>query len=79
MMHHTRLIAGQSVLLQGTGGVSIFALQLAHAIVRQRRHRVIITTGHVVIVDQSVHHGFFACLYRGGEDRVHAIIRHRLH
>jgi NADPH:quinone reductase-like Zn-dependent oxidoreductase len=31
MMHHARLIAGQSVLLQGTGGVSIFGLQLAHA------------------------------------------------
>src|SRR5262249_51301136 len=27
-----RLKAGQSVLLQGTGGVSIFALQLAHAL-----------------------------------------------
>jgi NADPH:quinone reductase-like Zn-dependent oxidoreductase len=31
MMHHARLIAGQSVLLQGTGGVSIFGMQLAHA------------------------------------------------
>jgi NADPH:quinone reductase-like Zn-dependent oxidoreductase len=31
MMHHAKLIAGQSVLLQGTGGVSIFGLQLAHA------------------------------------------------
>src|SRR6478752_6011743 len=31
MMHHAKLIAGQTVLLQGTGGVSIFGLQLAHA------------------------------------------------
>jgi len=31
MMHHARLIAGQTVLLQGTGGVSVFALQFAHA------------------------------------------------
>jgi NADPH:quinone reductase-like Zn-dependent oxidoreductase len=31
MMHHARLVAGQAVLLQGTGGVSIFALQFAHA------------------------------------------------
>jgi NADPH:quinone reductase-like Zn-dependent oxidoreductase len=29
MMEHARLIAGQTVLLQGTGGVSIFGLQLA--------------------------------------------------
>ena len=32
MMHHAKLIAGQTVLLQGTGGVSIFGLQFAHAI-----------------------------------------------
>jgi NADPH:quinone reductase-like Zn-dependent oxidoreductase len=31
MMTHARLIAGQTVLLQGTGGVSIFGLQFAHA------------------------------------------------
>ena len=31
MMNHARLIAGQAVLLQGTGGVSIFGLQFAHA------------------------------------------------
>jgi NADPH:quinone reductase-like Zn-dependent oxidoreductase len=31
MMVHAKLIAGQTVLLQGTGGVSIFALQFAHA------------------------------------------------
>jgi len=31
MMEHAKLIAGQTVLLQGTGGVSIFGLQLAHA------------------------------------------------
>jgi NADPH:quinone reductase-like Zn-dependent oxidoreductase len=31
MMEHGKLIAGQTVLLQGTGGVSIFGLQLAHA------------------------------------------------
>jgi NADPH:quinone reductase-like Zn-dependent oxidoreductase len=31
MMHHAKLIAGQTMLLQGTGGVSIFALQFAHA------------------------------------------------
>ncbi|MBX9823413.1 MAG: NAD(P)-dependent alcohol dehydrogenase [Xanthobacteraceae bacterium] len=31
MMEHGRLIAGQTVLLQGTGGVSVFGLQLAHA------------------------------------------------
>jgi NADPH:quinone reductase-like Zn-dependent oxidoreductase len=29
IMHHGMLIAGESVLLQGTGGVSIFGLQLA--------------------------------------------------
>jgi NADPH:quinone reductase-like Zn-dependent oxidoreductase len=29
IMHHGKLIAGESVLLQGTGGVSIFGLQLA--------------------------------------------------
>jgi len=29
---HAKLIAGQTVLLQGTGGVSIFGLQLAHAL-----------------------------------------------
>ena len=29
--HHAKLIAGNTVLLQGTGGVSIFGLQLAHA------------------------------------------------
>jgi NADPH:quinone reductase-like Zn-dependent oxidoreductase len=31
MMVHAKLIAGQTVLLQGTGGVSVFGLQLAHA------------------------------------------------
>ena len=31
MMEHGKLIAGQTVLLQGTGGVSIFGLQLARA------------------------------------------------
>jgi len=31
MMQHARLVAGQTVLLQGTGGVSIFGLQFAHA------------------------------------------------
>jgi NADPH:quinone reductase-like Zn-dependent oxidoreductase len=31
LVHHGRLIAGNSVLLQGTGGVSVFGLQLAHA------------------------------------------------
>jgi NADPH:quinone reductase-like Zn-dependent oxidoreductase len=31
MFRHAGLIAGQSVLLQGTGGVSIFGLQFAHA------------------------------------------------
>ena len=31
MMQHAHLIAGQTVLLQGTGGVSIFGLQFAHA------------------------------------------------
>jgi len=31
MMEHAKLIAGQTVLLQGTGGVSVFGLQLAHA------------------------------------------------
>jgi len=31
MMEHARLMAGQTVLLQGTGGVSVFGLQLAHA------------------------------------------------
>jgi NADPH:quinone reductase-like Zn-dependent oxidoreductase len=30
-MQHAHLIAGQTVLLQGTGGVSIFGLQFAHA------------------------------------------------
>jgi NADPH:quinone reductase-like Zn-dependent oxidoreductase len=31
MIEHAKLIAGQTVLLQGTGGVSVFGLQLAHA------------------------------------------------
>jgi NADPH:quinone reductase-like Zn-dependent oxidoreductase len=31
MMEHGKLLAGQTVLLQGTGGVSVFGLQLAHA------------------------------------------------
>jgi NADPH:quinone reductase-like Zn-dependent oxidoreductase len=31
MMEHAKLIAGQTVLLQGTGGVSVFGLQLARA------------------------------------------------
>ena len=31
MMEHAKLVGGQTVLLQGTGGVSIFGLQLAHA------------------------------------------------
>ena len=31
MVQHAKLIAGQTVLLQGTGGVSIFGLQFAHA------------------------------------------------
>ena len=31
MMNHAKLVAGQTVLLQGTGGVSIFGLQFAHA------------------------------------------------
>jgi NADPH:quinone reductase-like Zn-dependent oxidoreductase len=30
IMNHAKLVAGQTVLLQGTGGVSIFGLQLAH-------------------------------------------------
>ena len=32
MMEHAKLVAGQTVLLQGTGGVSVFGLQLAHAL-----------------------------------------------
>ncbi len=32
MMEHAKLKAGDTVLLQGTGGVSIFGLQLAHAL-----------------------------------------------
>ena len=32
MMEHAKLVGGQSVLLQGTGGVSIFGLQFAHAL-----------------------------------------------
>jgi len=32
MMEHAKLIGGQSVLLQGTGGVSVFGLQLANAL-----------------------------------------------
>ena len=31
IVHHGKLIAGRTILLQGTGGVSIFGLQLAHA------------------------------------------------
>jgi NADPH:quinone reductase-like Zn-dependent oxidoreductase len=31
LVEHAKLIAGQTVLLQGTGGVSTFGLQLAHA------------------------------------------------
>src|SRR5665213_947420 len=31
MMEHAKLIAGQIVLLQGTGGVPVFGLQLGHA------------------------------------------------
>ncbi len=31
MFHHAKLIAGQTVLLQGTGGVSMFGLQFARA------------------------------------------------
>ncbi len=31
MVRHARLVAGQSVLLQGTGGVSVFGLQFARA------------------------------------------------
>ena len=31
MMEHAKLTAGQTMLLQGTGGVSIFGLQFAHA------------------------------------------------
>jgi NADPH:quinone reductase-like Zn-dependent oxidoreductase len=31
IVNHAKLVAGQTVLLQGTGGVSIFGLQLAHA------------------------------------------------
>ena len=31
MVRHAGLIAGQTVLLQGTGGVSVFGLQFAHA------------------------------------------------
>lgn len=31
LVHHAKLIAGNTVLLQGTGGVSIFGLQLARA------------------------------------------------
>ena len=32
MFEHARLIGGQTVLLQGTGGVSVFGLQIAHAL-----------------------------------------------
>jgi NADPH:quinone reductase-like Zn-dependent oxidoreductase len=31
MMEHAKLVAGQTVLLQGTGGVSVFGLQFARA------------------------------------------------
>jgi len=40
MVEHARLVAGATVLLQGTGGVSIFGLQLAKAL----GARVIITS-----------------------------------
>ena len=32
MIEHAKLLAGQTVLLQGTGGVSVFGLQLSHAL-----------------------------------------------
>ena len=35
------MIAGQTVLLQGTGGVSVFGLQLAHAMGMQVGHHVV--------------------------------------
>ena len=31
IMHHAKLVPGKTVLLEGTGGVSVFGLQLAHA------------------------------------------------
>jgi NADPH:quinone reductase-like Zn-dependent oxidoreductase len=37
LVEHGKVIAGQTVLLQGTGGVSIFGLQLAHAMGLQGR------------------------------------------
>ena len=37
IMNHAKLVAGQTVLLQGTGGVSIFGVQLAHAHGHRRR------------------------------------------
>ena len=48
----------------------VFFEQLTHAIVRQRRDDVIITAGHVTIVDQRVHDGFFRRLDDTGEKRI---------
>ena len=41
MMEHAKLIAGQTVLLQGTGGVSMFGLQFAHAMGMQSDHHLV--------------------------------------
>ena len=41
MMEHGRMIAGQTVLLQGTGGVSVFGLQFAHAMGMQADHHLV--------------------------------------
>jgi hypothetical protein len=54
----------------------VFFQQLAHAIVRESFDPVIVAARHVVIIDQSVDDRFFGCLHRGGEDRVHSIVRH---
>src|SRR5207248_7863734 len=37
---------------------------------------MVVAANHVVVIDQSVNDGFFGSFDRGGEERVHQVVRH---
>src|SRR5256885_10750295 len=37
---------------------------------------MVVATDHVLVIDQSVDDGFFGSFDRGGEKRVHQVVRH---
>src|ERR1700730_3277525 len=52
----------------------VFLQQLPHALMRERRHTMIISASHVVIVDERVDNRFFGRLHGRSKKRIHQIV-----